>query len=222
MADEDKLSEIHLAGNTAFLRGNQAALLEALRVPQRIGQSIARPSGPVPAPTLAPPVSVPSAPTSNPFEVLPFPNPGDRIRADDFNTLSKSLRIIYDVYVLSGSLFAVTFAQAKLLLASQQYEIQRVMTVFGTEIDNLTDTSLDNRKVVQVIPTVLGERRLMVVVTEAVETRRFAPNLMGLTYQAASERLRAVLGEITFPTTPTNATQLVGLSLKEAKQILSK
>jgi hypothetical protein len=94
------------------------------------------------------------------------------------------------------------------------------MTVFGTELDDLAAPDLDNRKVIHVSPVLLGERRLRVVVTEAVETRRFAPNLLGLTYRESLERLQAVLGEMTFPTTPVNASQLVGLTIKEAKQTL--
>jgi hypothetical protein len=200
-------------------------LREVLEPDFRIRGPILPPSHPLPLPAPpsvpTPPPEVPAAPASNPFTALPFRSPGDRIKADDFNALSQSLKTIYDTSLISGSLFGVTFGQAKLVLTSQQYEIQRVMTVFGTEIENLADTSLDNRKVVQVI-VVLGERRVSVVVTEAVETRRFAPSLLGLTYREGSERLQALLGEITFPTTPLNASQLVGLSLKEASQIASK
>jgi hypothetical protein len=54
--------------------------------------------------------------------------------------------------------------------------------------------------------------------TEAVETRRFAPNLLGLSYREASERLRSTLGDITYPVSSMPANQLVGLTLAEAKQ----
>jgi hypothetical protein len=180
----------------------------------------ATPLPPPPTPVFVPP-EVPAAPATNPFNSLPFRSPGDRIKSEDFNALSQSLKTVYDMSVLSGSLFGLSFAEAKLVLASQQYQIQRVMTVFGAEIDNLADTSLDNRKVVQIL-MVLGERGVRVVVTEAVETRRFAPNLLGQTYRQGAERLQALLGEITFPTTPINASQLIGLSLKEASQKVSK
>jgi hypothetical protein len=165
---------------------------------------------------------VPSAPTSDPFEVLPFPNPGDRIRADDFKALSQSLLLIRDVFSLSGALFGQNFGQAKLLLAAQHYEIRRVMTVFGAEIEQENDTSLDNRKVMQVLPIQLGTSQVAIIVTEAVETRRFAPNLLGLTYGEASERLRSILGDVTFPSMSTNATQPVGLTLAQAQELLSQ
>ena len=195
----------------------------------RILKAQPAPPGPPSPPLLPqpPPVGIPAPPQvpapagTNPFAALPFRSPGDRIKSDDFNALSQSLKTIYDMSLISSSLFGVSFGQAKLVLTSQQYVIQRVMTVFGTEIDNLADTSLDNRKVVQVL-MVPGERQVSVVVTEAVETRRFAPNLLGLTYREGSERLQALLGEITFPTTPINASQLIGLSLKEASQTISK
>jgi hypothetical protein len=169
-----------------------------------------------------PPAPLPTAPASNPFQDLPFPSPGDRIKADDFKKLSQSLKILYEMFLLSGTLFGHSFKEARLVLIAQQYEIYKVLTVFGTEIENLNDTSLDNRKVLQVMPVIPGERRVIVILTEAVETRRFAPNLLGLTYREASERLRGILGDITFPATPMNVSQLVGLSLTEAKQILSK
>jgi len=176
----------------------------------------AQPAAP-PSPSL-PPAVVPAAPGSNPLKDLPFPAPGDRIKADDFKKLSQSLRIIYEAYLLSGSLFGRSFAEAKLALASQQYQVSRVMSVFGSEIESPNDASLDARKVIQVVPLELGERSVAVILTEAVETRRFTPNLMGLTYREASERLQAMLGDLTFPSTTMTASQLVGLSLAEAKQ----
>ena len=107
-----------------------------------------------------------------------------------------------------------------MVLTSQQYSIQRVMSVFGNEIGNLADPALDSRRVIQVVPMELGERGVAVIVTEAVETRRTVPNLSGLTYSEASERLHGVLGDVTVPSTPMSAIQLVGHSLQEAKQIL--
>jgi hypothetical protein len=186
------------------------------------------PSEPPAVQPVQPPLSrpsipaIPPAPVANPFGALPFRSPGDRIKADDFNALAKSLQIIGDAYVLSGALFGVPFAQAKLVLASQRYEIERVMTVFGTEIDAPSDTSVDDRKVILLVPVILGERRVLVVVTEAVETRRLAPNLLGLTYREAFERQRAVMGEGTFPSTPISAVSLVSQSLRDAAQLLTR
>ena len=193
--------------------------------------AMAHPSAkPPPPPAVTPPpivtgppsIAVPPAPVSNPFASLPFRSPGDRIKADDFNALAKGLQIIGDVFVLSGALFGASFGQAKLLLAAQQYQITRVVSVFGAELTALDDTSLDTRKVIQVVPAALGEKRLMVVVTEAVETRRFAPNMLGLTYREAFERQRAVIGEGTFPSTPRTAESLISQSLKDAAQLLTR
>jgi hypothetical protein len=166
--------------------------------------------------------ALPAAPVTNPFASLPFRSPGDRIKSDDFNALAKGLQIIGDAYVLSGALFGAPFGQAKLQLAAQQYEIERVMTVFGAEVSAQVDASLDSRKVIQIVPTTLGERRVMIVVTEAVETRRLAPNLLGLTYRNALERQRAAFGEGTFPAVSMTAAPLVGRSLGEAPQILNQ
>jgi hypothetical protein len=173
-----------------------------------------------PAPPTMPAPAVPVAPATNPFEGLPFPAPGDRIKADDFKALSQSLRVIADAFQLTGALFGRDYGEARQVLAGQQYDVVSVMSVFGTRQENVNDPALDARKVIQVIPLKLGERNVAVILTEAVETRRFAPNLLGLTYGAAAERLQALLGEITFPTSPVPASKLVGLSLKEAKQRL--
>jgi hypothetical protein len=175
------------------------------------------PAPPVPQP-LPPPV-VPPAPAENPFSSLPFPSPGDRIKADDFKHLSQSLRLIHDSLMLSASLLGRTFGEAKQALVSQQYEIQRVMSVFGAELAQLGDASLDGRKVIQVIPLELGTKGVAVVLTEAVEMRRSVPNLMNLTYREASERLHGVLGDVSVPSNPMTAQQLVGLSLDQAKAV---
>src|SRR5688500_10223525 len=103
------------------------------------------PAPPLAPPPLAPPVvlppPLPAAPVINPFASLPFRSPGDRIKADDFNALAKGLQIIGDAYVLAGALFGVPFGQAKLQLTSQQYEIERVMTVFGAEVSAQADAT---------------------------------------------------------------------------------
>ncbi|HEU5098946.1 MAG TPA: hypothetical protein VFU22_08005 [Roseiflexaceae bacterium] len=188
--------------------------------PEVLNSLVARrlPLRPVAGPTL----SLPQAPGVNPFTDLPMPSPGDRIKSDDFKKLSQSLRIVYDSYVLSGALFGRSFGEAKMALISQNYEIVKIMTVFGAEIDDLENTSLDSRKVVQVSPAVLGERRVVVVLTEAVDTRRFAPNLLGLTYKEGVERLSALLGDTTSAGPPINAAELVGLSLAAAKDAIAK
>lgn len=177
---------------------------------------------PTPPPPSAAPPAVPAAPVMNPFASLPFRSPGDRIKADDFNALAKGLQIIGDMYALSGALFGSSYAQAKLLLTAQQYQIARVVSVFGAEVDSLDDTSLDTRKVIQAVPVSLGDKRLLLVVTEAVETRRFAPNLLGLTYREALERQRAIVGEGTFPSTPITLSSLTAQSLKDAAQLLTR
>jgi hypothetical protein len=175
------------------------------------------PAPPVPQP-LPPPV-VPPAPAENIFSTLPFPQAGERIKSEDFRKLSQSLRLIHDAWMLSASLLGRTFAEAKLALVSQQYQIQRVMSVFGNEVTDLADPSLDSRKVIQVVPLELGTRAVAVVLTEAIETRRSVPNLMNLTYREAQERLHGVLGDVSVPSNPMTATQLVGLSLQQAKAV---
>jgi hypothetical protein len=162
------------------------------------------------------------APGANPFPGLPFPAPGDRIKADDFKALSQALTIIADMTVLSGSLCGHPFGTAKMALVSQGYQIVRVISVFGAELDNLGDASLDSRKVIQVLPVMLGERQLVVVVTEAVDTRRFAPNLLGLTYQEAQERLRVLVGDMAQAGAPPIAPPLIGVTLDQAQQAFTR
>lgn len=180
------------------------------------------PMPPVPIPQQSAPPVVPLAPAENTFSSLPFPSPGDRIKAEDFKRISQSLLLIHDALMLSASLLGRTFAEAKQALVSQQYEIQRVMSVFGNEVTQLDDASLDGRKVIQVIPLELGTKGVAVVLTEAVETRRTVPNLMNLTYREASERLHGILGDVSVPSNPMTAQQLVGLSLDQAKAITGK
>jgi hypothetical protein len=178
-----------------------------------------------PAPQAAPPPpapAVPAPPADSPFAHLPYPSPGDRIKADDFKALSQSLKIVYDMVVLSASLLGYTFAEARAALAGQRYSIQRVITVFGNEITNLADTSLDNRKVIQVVSAAPGDARVMVVVTEAVDTRRFAPNLIGLTYRDAASRIQTLLADVTITGAPPSAPQLAGLTLTGAQNSFFK
>ena len=179
------------------------------------------PAPPQPAPAQEPPPPapvVPGPPATSPFAHLPFPSPGDRIKADDFKALSQSLNILYNMVVVSASLFGYTFAEAKIALAGQRYSIQRVLTVFGNEVTNLADTSLDSRKVIQVIPAAPGDPRVLVVVTEAVDTRRFAPNLIGLTYRDAASKIQTLLADVTISGPPQPAPNLTGLTLAAAEQ----
>ncbi len=181
------------------------------------------PPTPAPLPTPPPPAPVvPAPPAGSPFASLPFPSPGDRIKADDFKALSQSLNIVYNMVVLSASLFGYTFADAKAALAGQRYIIQRVMTVFGNELTNPGDASFDNRKVIQVISVAPGDPRVMIVVTEAVDTRRFAPNLVGLTYRDAASRIQTLLADVTITGAPPSAPQLTGITLTQAENSFSK
>jgi hypothetical protein len=192
---------------------------------RRPNEAIRRPMPfPIPAgpPTTPPPTPEPTAPVTptisadNPFLQLPRPNPGDRIKADDFRTFSRCLDAIQRAAMLSASLFSRTLGEARPLIAAERLTIERVMSVFGTVLGNVADASLDQRRVVQVIPIAFGESRLLVIVSEAVETRRLTPNLMNLTYAEAGERLRAAVGEATFPSASVRAGQLVGITLGEA------
>jgi hypothetical protein len=166
------------------------------------------------------PQSIPSAAASNPFQELPFPSPGDRIKADDFKKLSSSLVILHDMSILSSALFGQTFGDIKPALAMQNYVVESVLTVFGTELQDSENSALDNRKVLQAIPVELGSNRLLIVVSEAVEMSRLTPNLIGLTYQDAMEKLRALMGDVTFPQTDIQVQSLVGQTLNQARDVL--
>jgi hypothetical protein len=167
----------------------------------------------------APPV-VPAAPAANPFTELPFPAPGDRIKADDFKKLSQSLKIIADLALLSAQLFGRSFGEAKTVLVGQGYGIARVMSVFGNELVGPTDPSFDGRRVISVLPATLGERDVVAVVSETVETRRFAPNFtsggVSYNYHQAVETMRSVLGEAGMSGLPMESPDLLGKSLAEA------
>lgn len=227
MADKNlraaSLSAFRPATDKVALRPEVLKLRPDLIRPDLIPRPpVASPLPPVPIPQPAAPPVVPPAPADNPFSSLPFPSPGDRIKAEDFKRISQSLMLVHDALMLSASLLGRSFAEAKQALVSQQYEIQRVMSVFGNEVGQLDDASLDGRKVIQVIPLELGTKGVAVVLTEAVETRRTVPNLMNLTYNEASERLHGILGDVSVPSTPMTAQQLVGLSLDQAKAVTGK
>jgi hypothetical protein len=168
-------------------------------------------------------LSVPGAPgADNPLAALPFPSPGDRIKADDFKTLSRSLRLLQDAYSLSSALSGRSFGEAKLALAAQQYQVLRAMSVFGAAVDDPNDASLDQRRVLLVAPVALGTPHVLVLVSEAVDTRRFAPNLIGLSYREAAERLRALFGDADPGSVPISTPQLVGLTLAQAREVLAR
>jgi len=170
--------------------------LRVFRPPVRTAPpGVAAPPAAAP-PAATPPVVLPVAPptSDNPFNELPYPSPGDRIKAEDFRRLSQSLAVLQQMTVLSAALFGHTLGEARLALAAQQFVVERVLTVFGREVPG-GDASLDSRTIVQVMPVALGERGLLVVVAEAVETRRLAPNLIGRTYGEARDLLRATVGD---------------------------
>jgi hypothetical protein len=190
---------------------------------------VAAPSPPPePTPTLAaapppPPAPVeplpplPQAAPANPLADLPYPSPGDRIKAEDFRQLAQALQVLADTFALSGATFGRPFGQVKLALAAQQYEIARVVSVHGAELSAADDASLDDRRVLQVLPVVLGERRVSVVVSEtSAEVRHYMPDLTGLTYHQALERLRTHLGEAVAHGGPMTVPNLTGLTLTEA------
>lgn len=207
---------------TTILSPNMALRPMIPLAPGMIVQPIPRPA-PKPTPATAPAPAapgLPTAPPTNPFELLPMPSAGDRIKAEDFRALSTALRLIYDASILSAGLFGRSFAEAKLLLAAQQYEIARVITVLGTELIAIEDNSLDDRQIVQVLPTALGEHGVLVVLTEAVDQRRFVPDLTTVpTYRDAVGLLRDRVGTGPVSPTPVVAPNLVGLSLADLARI---
>jgi hypothetical protein len=172
---------------------------------------------PAPVPASAP--VVPAAPSANPFPNLPFPAPGDRIKADDFKTLSQSLRIIADMSVLSAQLVGRTLGEAKGALTGQGYQVARVISVFGSEPAGPTDASFDGRRVLHVLPAPLGEKQVHILVTEVVETRRFAPNFttggVHYTYRQAVETMRTVLGDAALSGLPMDAPNLIDRTLAQ-------
>jgi hypothetical protein len=154
---------------------------------------------------------------------LPFPSPGDRVKADDFKALSQSLKQLYDLFVLTSTLFGRPYGDVRLLLGSRGYQLARVVTVFGNEITDVTDTSLDSRKVLQVVPAEPGHPAVMLVLAEAVDNRLFTPNLTsGINYTTAVEQVKSVLGNTVRQGAPINTPQLVGLSLADAFNMIPK
>lgn len=169
--------------------------------------------------TLAPTPPTPITATGA-FPELPFPSPGERIKSDDFKKLSQALTVIASTYALSGALFGRTLGEVKPALASQGYQIERVMSIFGAEA-GAADMTLDTRRILHVSPTALGVSKLLIVVSEAVDTRRFAPNLIGMSYKQALEQMRTIVGDAALSAGPIASTRLLDLTLGQAAQAIS-
>jgi len=150
----------------------------------RIPPSVSKPAEP----------ELPDAPSTNPFDNLPYPSPGDRIQAEHFKILSQSLDLIQQASLLASAVFGKPFAIVKSVLAAEGYSIASVFSVHGQELVNEQDTSLDDRVVLQVRPVELGEPEVIVVLSEVVEQRRVMPNLIGMTHAGAQNAVRQALG----------------------------
>jgi hypothetical protein len=183
----------------------------------------APPTAAPPQPAVPPPMpAIPAAPVESPFDHLPFPSPGDRIKADDFKALSQSIQLLHDLVVLSSTLFGQSYGDVRVMLASRGYQIARVVTVFGNEITNLADTTLDARKVLQISPAAPGHPVVMLVLTEAMDTRRFMPNLVNMNYRTAQSYIQTLLGDVPLQGAPPASPQFVGLNLTDAVGSLPK
>lgn len=222
----------NIASNALRLNTGAALRIPLEPPPLRIPFPLPTPPAPTPptpiAPTPAPPVAapppaVPQAPVESPFDKLPFPSPGDRVKADDFKALSASIKMLYDLFVLTSTLFGRPYAEVRLILNSRGYQIGRVLTVFGNEITDPADTSLDARLVLQIVPAAPGHPVVMLVLSEAVDTRQFFPNLtMGMTYNQAVQKIAEQIGTAQQPGGPIQTPQLIGLSLKDALNLIPK
>jgi hypothetical protein len=165
--------------------------------------------------------SLPRVPDDNPFNHLPFPTPGERIRSDDFRQLSSCLQLIQASTQLAAGLFGETLAAARPFLEAQGRVLARVMTVFGTVLQHPNETTLDDRRIMMVLPVVIGEPEVQVIVSEAVETRRLSPSLIGLRYPDATSALSASIGQGTIATAPVRAPTLVGNTLGNSANIIA-
>jgi hypothetical protein len=221
--DPTVLSNIRRVGlDKAVLR--PFAPLTPLVPPVRVPTPTPPSAPPAASPPVAPaaPVDVPDAPASDPFENLPFPQPGDRIRAEDFQTLSTALRMIHDAFAISGALFGVDFATARQVLAANSYQIVQVVSVFGTEITNPDDPAHAQRRVIQVMPDDLGTNQVNVVLTEEVrEPEMRMPNLVGLTYEQAQTEMQRVLRGVVDENATMAVPNLVGQTLGQAADQLT-
>jgi len=230
MADRLSTTALRATLSPAALRAaiTPSPAIGAIRIPPRvvlppIVPLPPSPAPPSPAPTPpapAPPVAVlpvlPPVPDENPFNHLPFPAPGDRIRADDFRQLSSCLQLIQASTQLSAALFGQTVAAARPFLAAQGRVLSRILSVFGTVLEDATNTSFDQRVIMMVLPVVIGEPEVQVIVSEEVETRRLTPNLVDLNYAAADGALRASIGQGTVAASPTRVPNVTGIALADA------
>jgi len=214
-------SALKTAGITAFDPG-------ARRLRDLVPFTPPAPPPPAPPPPLpippAPPQALPTlprVPDDNPFNHLPFPTPGDRVRSDDFRQLSLCLQLVQASSQLSAALFGQTLSAARPFLQAQGRVLARVMTVFGNVLEDPNDTTLDERRIMQVLPVVIGEPEVQVIVSEAVETRRLSPSLIGLRYPAATSALSASIGQGTIAAAPIRAPELLGRSLGEAANLIA-
>jgi hypothetical protein len=182
----------------------------SLIIPPRI---VAQPRPEIP-PATTPAAPLPEATNETIFDKLPFPQAGERIRAEDFRALSQALTVIADSVALASALLGQTYGQARMALTARKYVVERVLTIFGAELTDPNSASLDDRTVLAVAPVKLGDLRVNVVLSEAVDTRRMVPNLLGLTYAEANERMRLLAGDAAGG--PIPAPQMVGLTLDEA------
>ena len=178
---------------------------------------------PLPTPAPAPPPVAPAPPVApvggTPFDGLPTPSPGDRIRAEDFRRITQCLQLVQQATVLSSTLFGRTLGEARTALQAQGWQLDRVLSVFGQDV--AAGGAHEDRRVVQVVPASLGLNRVHLVVTEAVATQRLAPNLVGLSHAEAMERLRAAVGEVTMQDVAVSAPALGGLTLGDAVSAVS-
>jgi hypothetical protein len=173
---------------------------------------------PVPAAALP---TLPPVPDDNPFNHLPFPAPGDRIRAEDFRQLSLCLQLVQATSLLSAALFGQTLSAARPFLAAQGRTLTRIMTVFGTVLDDPNNTSLDQRPIIQVLPVIIGEPEVQVIVSEAVETRRLSPSLVGFNYETAARTLSSSIGQGAIAAAPTRVPSLTDIALGDAANVIA-
>ena len=183
------------------------------------------PPGPEPAPPPqpAPPPPTPAppqAPAADAFADLPFPSPGDRIKAEDFRKLSQGLRTVAVAYAIAGAAFGQPFAAVRTALAAQGYEVERVVAAGGAELA-AGDTSLDTRTVLHVAPLALGQKRVGVVVTESGEARRQMPSIVGMSYRQAQALIQQQLGDLTAQGGSMTVPALTGRTLSEAQRAVS-
>ena len=165
----------------------------------------------------------PSAPNAdNAFDQLPFPVPGDPIRSNDIGNISRALTNVRDAYVLSAVCCGQDFGKARGILAAQGYTIERAITVYGVEMAAPEDASLDARKTLHIYPSAPGTRKVIVILSERQEERRFMPNLTGRTYREAQEMLRQQLGEVSLRVAPLTMPDLRGMTVAEARSALAR